>query len=71
MLAKPKLHITEILISKSLINPYIIHDQCFSVNNVLREENEMKEEIKHSETSVECNIKMLLIWSEKHMTKMV
>ena len=71
MLAKPKLHTIEILISKSLINPYIIQDKCFSVNNVLREENEMKEEIKHSETFVEYNIKMLLIWSEKHMTKMV
>ena len=41
---------------KSLINSYIIHDKFVSVNNVLREYNEMKEEIKNSETSVEYNI---------------
>ena len=32
---------------------YISHDKYFSVNNVLREYNEMKEEIKNPETSLE------------------
>ena len=32
---------------------YISHDEFFSVNNVLREYNEMKEEIKNPETSFE------------------
>ena len=36
----------EVLISKSLINSYISHDEFVSVNNVLKEYNEMREEIK-------------------------
>ena len=35
---------------------YIIRDKFISVNNVLREYNEMKEEIRNPETSVECII---------------
>ena len=37
---------TEVLISKSLIDSYINHDEFVSVNNVLKEYNEMKEETK-------------------------
>ena len=48
LLGKDKLNATEILISKVLIDSYISHDQFTSINNVLREYNEMKEEIKYS-----------------------
>ena len=41
---------------KALIDSYISHGEFFSVNNVLREYNEMKEEIKNFETSAECVI---------------
>ena len=34
----------------------VLHDEFVSVNNVLREYNEMKEEIKNSETSVQYTI---------------
>ena len=43
----------EVPTSKTLINIYISRDEFLSVNNVLREYNEMKEEIKNPETSVE------------------
>ena len=52
MLGKDKLNINEVLISKALIDSFINHDEFISVNNVLREYNEMKEEIKDPETSV-------------------
>ena len=48
LLEKSKLHSIKFLISKVLIDSYIIHDQFFSVNSMLRENNEMKEEIKTS-----------------------
>ena len=48
MLEKDKLNTIEILISQSLIDSYISHDEFVSVNNVLKEYNEMKEEIKSS-----------------------
>ena len=53
---KAKLDTMEVLIYKSLINSYNSHDEFFSVNNVLREHNEMKEEIKNPETSLECTL---------------
>ena len=53
LLGKDKLDTIEVLFSKSLIDSYISHDEFESVNNVLREYNEMKEEIKNGETSVE------------------
>ena len=55
-LGKDKLNTIEVLISKALINSYISHDEFASVNNVLREYNEMKKEIKNPETSVEYTI---------------
>ena len=56
LLAKTKLNTIEDLIFKALINSYINHDEFVSVNNVLREYNEMKEEIKNFENSVEYTI---------------
>ena len=53
LLVKDKLNTIEVLISKSLINSYISHAEFVSVNNVWREYNEMKKEIKNPETSVE------------------
>ena len=51
LLGKTKLDTIEVIISKVLIDSYISHDEFFSVNNVLREYNEMKEDIKNPETS--------------------
>ena len=56
MSVKPKLNTIEVPISKSLIDSYISHDKFISVNNALRENYEMKEEIKSPETSVEYTI---------------
>ena len=53
LLGKDKLNTIEVLISKALIDSYISHDEIVSINNVLREYNEMKEEIKNPEISVE------------------
>ena len=52
-LGKDKLNTIEVLISKALVESYISHDKFGSVNNILREYNEIKEEIKNRETSVE------------------
>ena len=46
LLGKDKLNTIEVLISKTLINTYITHDEFISTNSVLREHNKMKEEIK-------------------------
>ena len=56
MLGKDKLNIIEVLISQSLIDLCISHDEFVSVNNVLREYNEIKNKIKNSEPSVEYTI---------------
>ena len=61
LLGKYKLNTSEVLISKALINSYISHDEFVSVNNGLREYNEMKKEIKNLETSVEYTISKCLI----------
>ena len=42
-----KLNTMEVLISKSLIDTCISHDEFVSVNNILRKYNDMKEEIKN------------------------
>ena len=49
LLEKAMLNTLEVLIVKALIDSYISHDEFFSVNNVLREYNEIKEEIKNPE----------------------
>ena len=46
LLARSKLNSIEVLISKALINSVISHDEFVLINNVLKECNEMKEEIK-------------------------
>ena len=56
LLAKAKSDTIEVLISKALIDSYINHDELFLVNNVLRQYNEMKEEIKNPENAVEYTI---------------
>ena len=53
LLGKDKLNTIKVLISKTLIDSYISHDEFVSVNDVLREYNEMKKEIKNPETFVE------------------
>ena len=45
LLRKSKLNAIEVLISKSLIDSYISHDDFVSINNVLREHHDMKQEI--------------------------
>ena len=52
VLGKDQLNTIEVLISKALIDSYISHDEFVSVNNVLRNYNEMKKEIKNPGTSV-------------------
>ena len=46
LLAKSKLNSVEILISKTLVDLNIIHDEFVLMKNVLKECNDMKEEIK-------------------------
>ena len=53
ILGKAKLDTVKVLVSKALINLYINHDKLVSVNNVLREYNNMKEEIKASQHACE------------------
>ena len=47
-LAKNKLNAMEVLISKALMNPNVSHNEFVSVNNVLKEYDDMKKEIKNS-----------------------
>ena len=50
-LGKDKLNTIEVLMA--LIDSYVSHDEFILANDVLRQYNEEKEEIKHPETSVE------------------
>ena len=52
LFGKGKLNTIEVLISKTLIDSCIIHDEFISINNALREYKAMKKEIKNPETSV-------------------
>ena len=47
MLAKSKLNKIEVLIYKALIDPIISRDDFVLIDKVLREYNEIKEEIKN------------------------
>ena len=47
LLAKFKINSIEVLISKVLIDLVISHDEFVLINNVLKEYNKMKEEIKN------------------------
>ena len=48
MLAKPKLNSIEFLMSKALIGSNISHDEFVFMNNVLKEFDDIKEDIKIS-----------------------
>ena len=50
LLAKSKLNNIEVLISKALIDSVISHDEFVLINNILKEYNEIKEEIKNLKT---------------------
>ena len=51
LLAKSKLNSIEVLISKALIDSNISHDEFILINDVLKEYDNMKEEIKNLKTS--------------------
>ena len=53
-LAKNKANAMEVLISKALMNPNVSHDEFVSVNNVLKEYDDMKKEIKNSNNKSIC-----------------
>ena len=50
------LNTMKVFIYKAITDSYISHTGFASVNNLFREYNEMKEEIKNPENSVECTI---------------
>ena len=50
LLAKSELNNVEVLISKALIDSVISHDKFVSINNVLKEYNEIKIEVKTLKT---------------------
>ena len=52
MIVKSKLNSIEVLLSKALINSAITLNEFILINNVLKEYNEMKEEIKNVKTSL-------------------
>ena len=56
LLGKANLNTIEILISKTLTDWCISHEEFVSVNDVLRKHNEIKEELKNPGTFVECTI---------------
>ena len=60
LLVKRKLETTEVLISKDLIDSYVSHDKFNPVKNVLRDDNEMKKEIKNT-----CFSHLLLFFKGK------
>ena len=52
LLAKTKLNTIEVLISKAINNSYTSHDEFVLLNNVLREYDDMKKEIKYLKNSI-------------------
>ena len=61
LLAKTKSSGIEVLISKALNGSFISHDEFVLVNNVLKEYDEMKEEIKNFNLFIrQC---FLIVWS--------
>ena len=61
LLAKTKSSGIEVLISKALNDSFISHDEFVLVNNVLKEYDEMKEEIKNFNLFIrQC---FLIVWS--------
>lgn len=56
LIVSSKLDTIEVLISKPLIDSHISHDEFVSVNSLVREYNETKDEIKNPEVLVEHTI---------------
>ena len=56
LLGKDDLNTIEVLILNAFSDSYISHDEFVSVNNMLREYNEIKEEVENPETCVEYTI---------------
>ena len=54
LLAKSKLNSKDILISKALIESNISHDKFELINDVVKESDDMKEEIKNSNNKQVC-----------------
>ena len=54
LLAKSKLNSKDILISKALIDSNISHDEFELINDVVKESDDMKEEIKNSNNKQVC-----------------
>ena len=48
LLGKNKLNTMEVLIPKALIDSYISHEELVSASNILKQYNEIKQEIKNS-----------------------
>ena len=71
LLGKDKLNTIKVQISKVLIKSYISHDEFVLVNNVLKEYDDMKKEIKNPETFVEYTIQKWLILAKRRMEEMI
>ena len=56
LLGTYQLRTVKVLISKAFTDSYISHDEFVSINNVLREYDEIKKEIKNTKFSAEYNI---------------
>ena len=76
--AKVKFNQIEVLISKALIDSYINHDDFVSLNNVLREYNEITEESRNPENTLKYYINiwkyyinMVDVGRKKYEKKMV
>ena len=65
LLAKTKLNTIEVLVFKTLINSNISHDKFVSLNNVLKEHDDMKEEFKHSNDKQKFKLCCLIYCAEK------
>ena len=61
LLAKSKLSRIEVIVSKALINSVISHDELVSINNLLKQYDEMKEKIKNLKTQIVPQIFYLFI----------
>ena len=56
-LVKTKLNTIKVFLSEGLIESYINHDDFFLLNNVSREHNDLKEEIKNRVSPVKYTVK--------------
>ena len=61
MLSKAKLNSIEVLISKALIDSYINNDKFVSKNNVLKEYDELKREIRNPNNKLLYKYNKLLL----------